>query len=69
MGRDYDAAVMAAGIADLAGRHSNAMATMLAVVQRHGPARRAFLIVPPTGALLVDVTNAFTITAFLNWLR
>lgn len=70
MGRDYDAAVMAAGHCGFGlGATSNAMATMLTIVQRHGPARRAFLIVPPTGALLVDVTNALTITAFLNWLR
>lgn len=70
MGRDYDAAVMAAGHCGFGlGATSNAMATMLTVVQRHGPARRAFLIVPPTGALLIDITNAFTITAFLNWLR
>ena len=42
---------------------------ILAVVQRHGPARKAFLIVPPTGAMLVDITNAFSITALLNMLK
>jgi ESS family glutamate:Na+ symporter len=70
MGRDYDAAVMAAGHCGFGlGATSNAVATMLAIVQRHGPSRRAFLIVPPTGAMLVDVTNAFTITGFLNWMK
>ncbi len=70
MGRDYDAAVMAAGHCGFGlGATSNAMATMLAVVQRHGPARKAFLIVPPTGAMLVDITNAFSITALLNMLK
>jgi ESS family glutamate:Na+ symporter len=70
MGRDYDAAVMAAGHCGFAlGATSNAMATMLTVVQQHGPARRAFLIVPPTGAMLIDVTNGFMLTGFLNWLK
>lgn len=70
MGRDYDAAVMAAGHCGFAlGATSNAMATMLTVVQRHGPARRAFLIVPPTGALLIDVTNGFMLTGLLTWLK
>ncbi|MES2695742.1 MAG: sodium/glutamate symporter [Verrucomicrobiota bacterium] len=69
MGRDYDAAVMAAGHCGFGlGATSNAMATMLAVVQRHGPARRAFLIVPPTGALLIDVTNGFMLTGILTWM-
>lgn len=69
MGRDYDAAVMAAGHCGLAlGATSNAMATMLAVVQQHGPSRKAFLIVPPTGAMLIDVTNGFMLTGFLTWL-
>ena len=70
MGRDYDAAVMAAGHCGFAlGATSNAMATMLTVVQRHGPARRAFLIVPPTGALLIDVTNGFMLTGILTWMK
>jgi ESS family glutamate:Na+ symporter len=70
MGRDYDAAVMSAGHCGFAlGATSNAMATMLTVVQQHGPARRAFLIVPPTGALLIDVTNGFMLTGFLTWLK
>ena len=70
MGRDYDAAVMAAGHCGFAlGATSNAMATMLTVVQRHGPSRRAFLIVPPTGALLIDVTNGFMLTGLLTWMK
>ncbi len=69
MGRDYDAAVMAAGHCGFAlGATSNAMATMLAVVQRNGPSRKAFLIVPPVGAMLIDVTNGFMLTGFLTWL-
>lgn len=69
MGRDYDAAVMAGGHCGFGlGATANAVATMLTVVQRHGPARRAFLIVPPAGGLLIDVTNGFMVTAILTWL-
>lgn len=70
MGRDYDAAVMAAGHCGFAlGATSNAMATMLTVVQRHGASRKAFLIVPPVGALLIDVTNGFMLTGILTWMK
>lgn len=70
MGRDYDAAVIAAGHCGFAlGATSNAMATMLTVVHRHGASRKAFLIVPPVGALLIDVTNGFMLTGILNWLQ
>lgn len=70
MGKDYDAAVMSAGHCGFAlGATSNAMATMLTVVQRHGPSRKAFLIVPPVGALLIDVTNGFMLTGVLTWMK
>lgn len=69
MGRDYDAAVMAAGHCGFGlGATSNAVATMLTIVQRHGPARRAFLIVPPAGGLLIDITNGFMVTGILTWM-
>jgi ESS family glutamate:Na+ symporter len=70
MGRDYDSAVMAGGFAGFAlGTTANAMANMRAVVSRHGPAPRAFLVVPLVGAFFVDFTNALIITGFINWLR
>ena len=70
MGRDYDAAVMAGGFAGFAlGTTANAMANMRAVTSRHGPAPRAFLVVPLVGAFFVDFTNALIITGFVNWLR
>lgn len=69
MGRDYDAAVMAAGHCGFGlGATSNAVATMLTVVQRYGPARRAFLIVPPAGGVLIDITNITMVPVILNWL-
>lgn len=70
MGRDYEAAAMSAGfIGFAAGATSNAVATMKQLARRFGPAPRAFLIVTVVGAFLIDFTNAFLITAFLNWFK
>ncbi len=70
MGRDYDAAMMAAGHCGFGlGATSNAVANMHCLVARYGASPKAFLIVPTAGGLLVDFTNALNITLFLNWLR
>ncbi len=67
MGRDYDAAVMAGGLCGfMLGTTANAMANMESLVDRYGPAPRAFLVVPMVGAFFVDFTNAILITIFLN---
>jgi len=42
---------------------------MKALVERFGPAPRAFLVVPLVGAFLIDFVNALNITFFLNWLQ
>ena len=68
MGRDYEAAVMSGGFCGfMLGTTANAMANMEAVVERYGPAPKAFLVVPMVGAFFVDFTNALIITAFLNY--
>ncbi|MBI5686500.1 MAG: sodium/glutamate symporter [Verrucomicrobia bacterium] len=70
MGRDYDAAVMAGGHCGFGlGATPNAVANMKSLVERFGPAPRAFLVVPIVGAFLIDFTNALNITVFLNLLR
>lgn len=70
MGRDYDAAVMAGGHCGFGlGATPNAVANMEAIVQRFGPAPRAFLVVPMVGAFFIDFTNALVITTFINWVR
>lgn len=70
MGRDYDAAVMAGGfVGFMLGTTANAMANMGALVEKYGPAPRAYLVVPMVGAFFIDFTNALIITAFLNWWR
>jgi len=67
MGRDYDAAVMGAGLCGfMLGTTANAMANMEALVDRYGPAPRAFLVVPMVGAFFIDFINAVLITVSLN---
>ena len=70
MGRDYDAAVMGGGfVGFMMGTTANAMANMRSLVERYGPAPRAFLVVPMVGAFFIDFTNAIIITIFLNLFR
>jgi glutamate:Na+ symporter, ESS family len=69
MGGDYDGAVMSGGfIGFMLGTTANAMAVMRALVERYGPAPRAFLVAPLVGAFFLDFTNALLITAALNLL-
>jgi ESS family glutamate:Na+ symporter len=70
MGRDYDAAVMAAGHCGFGlGATPNAVANMTAITERFGPAPRAFLVVPMVGAFFIDFTNGLIITAFINFVK
>jgi len=70
MGRDYEAAVMSSGfVGFMLGTTANAMANMEAMVQRFGPAPRAFLVVPMVGAFFIDFANAILITLFLQFYR
>jgi ESS family glutamate:Na+ symporter len=67
MGRDYDAVVMATGFCGfMLGTTANAVANMGALVERYGPAPKAYLVVPLVGAFGIDFINALLITAFLN---
>lgn len=67
MGRDYDSAVTSSGFCGfMLGTTANAMANMETLVERYGPAPRAFLVVPMVGAFFIDFTNALIITACLN---
>lgn len=69
MGRDYESAVMSAGFCGfMLGTTANAMANMESLVERYGPAPRAFLVVPIVGAFFIDFTNAVIITVFVNLL-
>ena len=67
MGRDYDAAVMAGGHCGFGlGATPNAVANMEAIVERFGPAPRAFLVLPMVGAFFIDFTNALIISTYIN---
>jgi len=67
MGRDYEAAVMSSGFCGfMLGTSANAMANMGALVEKYGPAPRAYLVVPLVGAFFIDFANALLITFFLN---
>jgi len=67
MGRTYDAAVLAAGHIGFAlGATSTAIASMQAITSRHGHSPLAFLLVPITGAFLIDIANALLLQGFLT---
>lgn len=67
MGRDYEAAVITSGHIGFAlGITPNAVANMESLVERYGPAPRAFLIVPVIGAFFIDFANSLIITASVN---
>ena len=69
LGRDYDAAVLCAGLCGFGlGATPNAMANMSAVCYKYRYTVRPFLIVPIMGAMFADVINTAMITLFLNLL-
>ena len=69
LGRDYDAAVLCAGICGFGlGATPNAMANMSAVCYKYRYTVKPFLIVPIIGAMFADLINTGMITLFLNFL-
>ena len=69
LGRDYDAAVLVAGICGFGlGATPNAMANMSAVCYKYHYSVKPFLIVPIIGAMFVDMINTGIITLFLHWM-
>ena len=66
MGRNYDAAVIAAGHCGFGlGATPTAIANMQAVTDRFGMSQLGFLIVPIVGAFFIDLANALVIKLFL----
>ncbi|MCK0195544.1 sodium/glutamate symporter [Ancylobacter sp. 6x-1] len=62
MGRDYFAAVIAAGFTGVSlGATPTAIANMTAVTKLHGAAPRAFIILPLVSAFFIDLVNAVVI--------
>ena len=69
MGRDYDAAVLAAGTCGFGmGATPNAMANMQAICDRYAPSVKSYLIIPLIGSLFADFLNSLIITFFINLL-
>ncbi len=67
IGRDYDAAVLAAGTCGFGmGATPNAMANMQAICDRYVPSVKAYLIIPLIGSLFADFLNSLVITFFIN---
>ena len=67
LGRDYDAAVLCAGMCGFGlGATPNAMANMSAVCYKYRYTVKPFLIVPVIGAMFADLINTGMITLFLN---
>ncbi|MGF6604882.1 ESS family glutamate:Na+ symporter [Paraburkholderia sp. GAS448] len=66
MGRNYDAAVIAAGHCGFGlGATPTAIANMQAITERFGRSHLAFLVVPMVGAFFIDIANAIVIKLFL----
>ncbi|MBY5969270.1 MULTISPECIES: sodium/glutamate symporter [Halomonas] len=67
MGKDYDAAVMAAGHCGIGlGQTPNALANMSAVISERGPAPRAWFVLPIITVVFISIFNPLVITLFIN---
>lgn len=65
--KDYEAAVMSAAFCGFSmGATATAIANMQALTDRHGPAPQAFIVVPVTGAFLVDIMNVVILTTLIS---
>ncbi|WP_258437024.1 sodium/glutamate symporter [Helicobacter monodelphidis] len=66
-GKDYDAAVLAAGHCGFGlGATPTAMVNMQTVTSHYGPSHMAFIIVPLVGAFFIDLVNALVIQGTLS---
>ena len=67
LGRNYDAAVLCAGMCGFGlGATPNAMANMSAVCYKYHYTVKPFLIIPIIGAMFADLINTGIISVFLN---
>lgn len=69
MGRNYDAAVIAAGHGGFGmGATPTAVMNMGALVSRNGPSPQAFMVVPIVGAFFIDITNLIILQGYIAFL-
>ena len=68
MGKNYDAAVIAAGHCGFGlGATPNGIANMDSVAEKYGYSQMAFFVLPIVGALFIDFVNALNIQLFINF--
>jgi len=69
LGRDYDAAILAAGSCGFGmGATPNAMANMQVLTAKFAPSVKAYILVPIVGSMFADFINSLTITLFINFI-
>ena len=69
MGRNYESAVMTAGLVGFGmGATSNAMANMQAVAKQYGPAPMAYFAVPMVGGMFIDFVNVVVVAVMIPML-
>ena len=69
MGKNYDSAVIVAGLTGFAmGSTSNAMANMNSVTEKYVYSKTAFFVVPIVGSLFIDFINIGIIYGFIGFL-
>ena len=69
MGRDYDAAVMAAGHIGMGlGSGPNTMANERAVIAEYGPSNVAWVIFPPFALIVLDIVNPILCSLIAPWI-
>ena len=67
MRKDYEAVVISAAFCGFGmGATATAVANMQALSRRHGEAPEAFIVVPITGAFLVDVMNVMVLSMLIS---
>lgn len=65
--RDYEAAVIAGAFCGIGlGTTATAVANMQAITRRYGAAPQSFIVVPVTGAFLVDIMNVVILTSLIS---
>lgn len=70
LGKDYDAAVMAAGHCGVGlGQTPNAIANMSAVIEKNGPAPTAWFVLPVVTVIIINIMNPIIITLFMNLVK
>lgn len=68
-GRDYEAAVMAAGVIGFGlGATPNALANMNTLKSRYGAAPQAYIIIPLLGTMFIDIVLSLINTGFVNFI-